>query len=283
MFAAIRTILIADLVMSLDNVIGVAAAAKDSVLLLIIGLAISIPLVIFASTVLLTLMTRFPIIITIGAGLLGWVAGEMAITDPAVRAWVDANAAYLHYAAPALGAVGVVLFGNWMARRAQGRHTAEMQAELPAPPAVPAKGLRRIVLAVDGSEGSLHAVRQLLALRDDLREPRVIDLHLVNVQPSLPGDVSSAIGDKTREQYHHEQSDEAMKPARDLLDAAGLAYQVHRQVGDPATTVAALADTLGADLIVMGSRGLGGRTGALLGSVAQRTLELSRVPVLLSK
>ena len=80
--AAIRTILIADLVMSLDNVIAVAAAAKGSILLLVIGLAISIPLVVFASRLLLVLMERYPVIITVGAALLGWVAGDMAVTDP---------------------------------------------------------------------------------------------------------------------------------------------------------------------------------------------------------
>ncbi|MDH5330013.1 MAG: TerC family protein, partial [Aquincola sp.] len=119
LMSAIKTILVADLVMSLDNVIAVAAAAKGSVVLLIIGLAISIPLVIFASTLLLTLMTRFPIIITLGAALLGWVAGEMAISDPAVRGWIDAQMAFLHYVAPALGAAGVVVVGKWMAARAE--------------------------------------------------------------------------------------------------------------------------------------------------------------------
>jgi YjbE family integral membrane protein len=117
MAAAVKTILIADLVMSLDNVIAVAAAAKGSLLLLIIGLAISIPLVIFGSTLLLGLMERFPIIITIGAALLGWVAGEMMISDPVVKGWIDANAAWLHYAGPAAGAAAVVLVGKLLARR----------------------------------------------------------------------------------------------------------------------------------------------------------------------
>ncbi|MBI2313400.1 MAG: TerC family protein [Betaproteobacteria bacterium] len=115
--AAIRTILIADLVMSLDNVIAVAAAAKGSLVLLILGLAISIPLVIFGSTFLLKLMDRFPVIITIGGALLGWVAGEMAVTDPLVKEWVEANAAWLHTAAPAAGAVIVVAAGKWLAAR----------------------------------------------------------------------------------------------------------------------------------------------------------------------
>jgi len=117
--SAIKTILIADLVMSLDNVIAVAAAAKGSLTLLIIGLALSIPLVIFGSTLLLKLMDRFPVIVTVGAGLLGWVAGEMAVTDPAIGGWVEANATWLHYAAPAVGAVAVVVAGRWLARRAE--------------------------------------------------------------------------------------------------------------------------------------------------------------------
>lgn len=115
--AAIKTILIADLVMSLDNVIAVAAAAKDDIVLLVLGLAISIPLIIFSSTLLLKLMDRFPIIITIGAALLGFVAGEMLITDPATKGWVDQNAAWMHYAIPALGAAFVVGLGLFLAKR----------------------------------------------------------------------------------------------------------------------------------------------------------------------
>jgi predicted tellurium resistance membrane protein TerC len=117
MAAPVRTILIADLVLSLDTVIAVAAAAKGSTTLLVIGLAVSIPLVVFGSKLLLKLMDRWPIIITIGAALLGWVAGEMAIGDPLVKNWIDANAAWLHYAAPAAGAVLVVAVGKLLAAR----------------------------------------------------------------------------------------------------------------------------------------------------------------------
>src|SRR5436189_1085574 len=88
LLAAIKTILVADLVMSLDNVIAVAAAAGGSVVLLILGLAISIPLVIFGATLLIKLMERFPVIITGGAGLIGWVAGEMLVADLALKGWL---------------------------------------------------------------------------------------------------------------------------------------------------------------------------------------------------
>lgn len=115
--AAIKTIIIADFIMSLDNVLGVAAAAKDNVVLLVIGLGISIPLIIFGSQLILKLMERFPIIITLGAGLLGWVAGEMLVSDSFVSGWIEKNAAYLHYLVPALGVAFVIFLGRWLASR----------------------------------------------------------------------------------------------------------------------------------------------------------------------
>jgi len=135
LWAAIKTILIADLVMSLDNVIAVAAAAKGSLTLLILGLAISIPLVIFGSTLLLKLMERYPIIITVGAGILGWVAGEMAATDPVIDEWVKASAAWLHWAAPAAGVVFVVALGKWLAARAaaEQKGVVDLAGEEPKP------------------------------------------------------------------------------------------------------------------------------------------------------
>ena len=116
LFVAIRTILIADLIMSLDNVIAVAAAAKGSLPLLIAGLAISIPLVIFGSKMMISLMERFPIIVTLGAGLIGWVAGEAMINDNAVKQ-ILATAGWLHYAIPALGAAIVIMLGRFRQSR----------------------------------------------------------------------------------------------------------------------------------------------------------------------
>ena len=111
LFSAIRTILIADLVMSLDNVIGVAAAAKGDEVLLIIGLAISIPLVIFGSSLMIKLMDRFPIIITLGACLIGWVGGETVANDVVLKAFGEANS-WFHLVAAAAGAVIVLGWGK---------------------------------------------------------------------------------------------------------------------------------------------------------------------------
>lgn len=132
LWAAVKTIIVADFVMSLDNVLGVAAAAKGNVALLVIGLAISIPLIIYGSTLILKLMTRFPIIITIGGGVLGWVAGEMMITDPVISGWVDSQAKWLHMVAPAFGALFVVAMGKWIttfrAPKTQSTETASQTA-----------------------------------------------------------------------------------------------------------------------------------------------------------
>ncbi|TMG99588.1 MAG: TerC family protein [Betaproteobacteria bacterium] len=119
MLAAIRTILVADLVMSLDNVIAVAAAAKGDTLLLILGLGISIPLIIFGSTLLLKVMDRFPIIITAGAALLGYLAGEMLLTDPAVTRWLGELSHTVVNIGGAIGAAIVVIVGLALQRRAR--------------------------------------------------------------------------------------------------------------------------------------------------------------------
>ena len=274
--AAIKTILLADLVMSLDNVIAVAAAAKGSNFLLIVGLAVSIPLVVFASQLLLTLMQRFPIIITLGAALLGWVAGDMAVTDPIDKPWVDVHAAFLHWGAPLAGAIGVVVVGKWLAARKSAAQAA------PEAPATASGGvLRRVLLAVDGSEVAARVVNHVIQLRGELRQPGDLQVHLVNVQRALPGEVGRFVGGQTIEDYHAERSEQALAPARAALDAAGLAHQDHRRVGEPGPSIAALARETGCDMIVMGTRGLGAPTGALLGSVAQATLEAAAMPVLL--
>jgi YjbE family integral membrane protein len=113
LLAAIRTIMIADLVMSLDNVVAVAAAAMGDTTLLVVGLAISIPLVIFGSTLLLKVIERFPLIVWVGAALLGFIAGELMVGDPALHDSVvnldNALGVTEHQLALIAGAIGAVL------------------------------------------------------------------------------------------------------------------------------------------------------------------------------
>jgi YjbE family integral membrane protein len=118
LMSAVRTILIADVVMSLDNVIGVAAAAKGDQALLIIGLAISIPLVVFGSSMMIKLMERYPSIITLGAALIGWVGGETVASDVLLKEFVADNT-WFHYACSAAGTAIVILWGRQMNTKSQ--------------------------------------------------------------------------------------------------------------------------------------------------------------------
>jgi len=115
-FQALRIILLADFVMSLDNVLAVAAASKGSLFLLLFGLALSIPLVVGTSTFLLKLMDRFPIIITLGAAVLGKVAGEMIITDPFIVSTFAPSKAF-SYATEAFFVIAVIVTGKLLVRR----------------------------------------------------------------------------------------------------------------------------------------------------------------------
>jgi YjbE family integral membrane protein len=128
--AAIRTILVADLVMSIDNVIAVAGAADRApeayrVPLLVIGLGLSIPLIIAGSTLLMKVMERFPIIIVLGAALLGFLAGEMFVTDPILNDRIHAVLPHADEPFGAAGAVLVVLLGRWLRARKRKETAAE--------------------------------------------------------------------------------------------------------------------------------------------------------------
>jgi len=116
LFGAIKTIIIADFVMSLDNVLGVAAAAKGNVALLVFGLLISIPLIAWSSQLVLKLIDRFPFIIYAGGALLGYVAGEMLVGEALFASLVEAHH-YLHWLIPVFCALLVLVLGGWLAMR----------------------------------------------------------------------------------------------------------------------------------------------------------------------
>jgi len=137
LWLAVRTVAIADAVMSLDNVLAIVGVAKGDDALAILGLMISIPLIIVGASLITAVITRYPVLVWIGAALLGWIAGEMLVDDPVVLRWLDANSpgyvlpypddpagiglkpgGALHYGAAALGVVVVLVVGFFRARQA---------------------------------------------------------------------------------------------------------------------------------------------------------------------
>lgn len=115
LIGAIKTIIVADAVMSLDNVIAIAGAAKDDIGLVIFGLVVSVPIIVWGSQMVLKVMDRYPVTIAIGAGLLGWIAGDMAVTDVVTKEWVNNEAKYLQWIAPVSVALLVIATGKLLA------------------------------------------------------------------------------------------------------------------------------------------------------------------------
>ena len=228
LWGAVRTVIVADFVMSLDNVIAIAGAAESaggahSMALVIFGILVSIPIIVWGSQFVIKLMDRFPAIITLGAMLLGWIAGTMAVTDPAL---VDPNVMPgwpkittfdgLRYGAGAFGALLVFAIGRFFTARAR------RGARRDAPPAATdgaARPLRKVLLAVDGSEGSLRAAQHVLALRQEMREPAALEVQLINVQRPVPGDVGSFVSARSIDEYQHERSETALAPVRQLMSS----------------------------------------------------------------
>jgi YjbE family integral membrane protein len=288
LWGAVKTVIIADLVMSVDNVIAIAGAAEasgtdHSMALVIFGVLVSIPIIIWGSQLVIKLMDRFPFIITLGGMLLGWIAGTMTVTDPALvnpdvmpsMFKIEATDA-VRYGAGVAGALLVLLLGK-MVTASRGK--PEPASAVAAPAVAPGR-LRRVLLAVDGSDPAVRATEQVIGMRRDLADPGALELHVLHVQRPVSGDVSSFVSGKTLDEYYAEQSEAASANALRLLDAAGVAYQSHMRIGSPGETIAGEAAARQADLIVMGTKGQGA-AGALLGSVAQSTVGASSVPVLL--
>ena len=131
LMAAIKTIVVADAVMSLDNVIAVAGASHGSMVLVTFGILVSIPIVVWGSKLVLSLMDRFPVVITLGAALLGWIAGGMLLSDQATPEAIAKGLPYAHHLFGAAGAALVVVLGKWLGSRQPRRPSVELSTPAP--------------------------------------------------------------------------------------------------------------------------------------------------------
>jgi nucleotide-binding universal stress UspA family protein len=139
---------------------------------------------------------------------------------------------------------------------------------------------KKVLVAVDGSKNSARAVDQVI---DWAKSGFADEVHLVNVQYAVPRAVSTFVGRKAVSGYHHEEGEKAVASAKEKLEAEKIAFNVHIGVGPPGETIARFAEDLGVDAIVMGTRGLGGTAGLLLGSVTRDVISETKLPVVLIK
>lgn len=137
------------------------------------------------------------------------------------------------------------------------------------------------LIAIDGSEPSLKVIDFVITeATSRVTRPQLL---LVNVQAPLSNNITRFIDEKVVNDFHRETGDAALAPARQKLDAAGLAYSAHIMIGETAPTLIEFAKDKGCSLIIMGARGLGSVTGLLIGSVVTKVVKLSTVPVLVVK
>ncbi len=137
------------------------------------------------------------------------------------------------------------------------------------------------LIAIDESEHSLRAVDYII--KDAANRRTLPIIHLVNVQPGLPSDVTRFIDAKTVEDFHRESGDAALAPAKEKLTRAGLVHSAHILIGEVAPTLVEFASSHGCDLIIMGAHGFGTVVGMFMGSVTVKVVQLANLPVLLIK
>ena len=283
-WGAIRTIVIADMVMGLDNVLAVAGAAQGSYLLVVLGLLISVPIVVWGSTIMLRWVERHPGIVYFGAGVLAWTAAKMILSEPYLKDAFAANGAAeaLLY----LALIGGVLWAGFVKnhRRLESRISARLaelarQPETDRVPEFATQGgpaMMRVLVPVDGSRNSEHALRHVAK---EFKSNPAMEIHLLNVQPPLSRHIAQFLGRNTRASFHQDQAEAALRPARQLIERFALPYSVHIRVGNRAKMIVDEARRLQCQRIVMSTARKNSLTRMLEDSTTNKVLELTSVPV----
>jgi YjbE family integral membrane protein len=283
-WGAMKTIVVADALMGLDNVLAVAGAAHGSFLLVVLGLLISIPIVIWGSQLILKFVVRYPAIVYIGAGVLAWTSVKMMTGEPLVKPYLEGNAAMVW--AAYIAVIGGVLAAGFFANHAKVRsRVAAHLVNVSNPPAEEhaAAGsieggvtMMKLLLPVDGSRSSLAAVQHVV---NECLSKGMKEVHLLHVRTPINQHAARFISKRDRAAYHRAEAEKALQPARVLLEKHGIAFASHTELGDKAETINRVAQRLRVDRIVMGTARKNSFTRMIQDSVTNQVLELARVPV----
>ncbi len=292
LWGALRTIVVADTVMGLDNVLAVAGAAHGSYGLVVAGLAISVPIVVWGSTLVLKLVDRHPGVVYLGAAVLVWTAVKMVTGEPLLKPWLAGHplaTLLAHAAIPAVLWAGFVgnhrrfesrihaRLADFALQRPPGHRSAP--ATVGEPPIHAAQGdkkMLKVLVPVDGSPNALLALRHAVA---EYQRHHELELHLLNVQAPLYAHVARFISRGDREAWHRDRAEAALAGARALLVAAGVPHQTHWVVGRRADEICRAAQDLGAHHVVMGTARKNTITRMVEDSVTNGVLQATPVPV----
>lgn len=274
LWSAVRTVIIADAVMSLDNVIAVAAAAKGHLGLVVFGILVSVPIIVWGSKFVLALIDRFPLVITLGAGLLGWIGGGMLLGDAVLAGYLETWPAGVHTAAAVAGALLVVGLGTLLARR----QAAEPHEARTVPVT---QGGRRWLVAVD-TDTPFDAVAEHLA-QERSRDAQ-LGILVLNVQmPFDSGHARMFASHDELQAYHQDEAAKALQPMLEALARRGLSGTARHVVGHVVPTILAVATEEGVERIVVARHRRADLVERVLGSIAEDVCEAAQVPVTVLK
>lgn len=283
-WGAMKTIVIADAVMGLDNVLAVAGASHGSYVLVVLGLLISIPVVIWGSTQILKLVERFPSVTYLGAGVLAWTAAKMMISEPISQEWLAAQTPVLEYLIQVVVVLGVLL-GGYIASK---RKLEEVIAPALVVPALEEEvasqqshhlgevNMSKILIPVDGSKNSDMAVRY--AVKTYGQNPGA-HFHICNVQPILYRHIGKFLSKQTINEWHAERALAAASSAAAYLEKQGLNFSFTYVCGDKGVAIRDEAERLGCNRIVVGTSKKNSLSRLFENSTTAKLLEISDIPV----
>ena len=283
-WAAMNTIIVADALMGLDNVLAVAGAAQGSFMLVVIGLLVSIPIVVGGSQIILKYVERYPGIVYIGSAVLAWTAVKMMTNEPLLQP-LTAEYPVLVYASYVFVIGGVLITGflrnHREVRRLISAHLVHVE---PTPTAAASaattkKGMTemtKILLPVDGSANSVKAARHVV---NRFVEEGNLEVHLLHVRQPLSQHIARFVSARDRAEFHCEAATAVMAPARDVLNLFSVPNESHLELGPRAETITRVANRLGVSEIIMGTARKNSLTRLIEDSVSQRVIETAAMPV----
>ena len=283
-WGAMKTIVIADAVMGLDNVLAVAGASHGSYVLVLLGLLISIPIVIWGSTQILKLVERYPSVTYIGAGVLAWTAAKMMTTEPIVRGLQVFQNPVFEYAMQALIILGVMCAGFIKSRLALEEIIAPAEVITVVPEMVFEKQshilggevMNKVLIPVDDSSNSVLAVKHAVSTYG---KDAKTEFYICNVQPRIYRHIGKFIGKKTINEWQEERAKNAAKLAADFLERTGVSFSFTYVVGDKGEALRNEAIRLGCSRIVIGSAKKNSLSRLFENSTTAKLLEISDIPV----
>ncbi|MEY4495498.1 MAG: hypothetical protein RL744_562 [Pseudomonadota bacterium] len=283
-WGAMKTIVIADAIMGLDNVLAVAGASHGSYVLVVLGLLISIPVVIWGSTQILKLVERYPSVTYLGAGVLAWTAAKMMVSEPISQEWLASHSSALEYVIQVVVVLGVLTSGFIRSRRALEDVIAPSvvipgSANIVSPQQSTNFGgnkMNNILIPVDGSKNSDMAVKH--AVRTYGKDPNA-HFHLCNVQPTLYRHISKFLSKQNIHEWHAERASQAAASASSYLEKQGLNFSFTFVCGDKGNAIRDEAIRLECDRIVIGTSKKNSLSRLFENSTTAKLLEISDIPV----